>query len=197
MSIKAYFPTFIYDSEFSAIRGRRLNDRLLDSIGKLEKFDVDGRRWSKKNYRGGYTSYSSMSDLHKQFSIFSELEESLRPHAEKFGKHLNWNLGKGRIVMTTCWASRMPQNTYHPLHLHPLCILSGTYYVSVPKGASALKIEDPRADLFMASPARPNYIHLEPKPGRFYLFESWLRHEVPPNPVAGDRISVSFNYEWQ
>jgi hypothetical protein len=28
------------------------------------------------------------------------------------------------------------------------------------------------------------------------LFESWLRHEVPPNPVAGERISISFNYSW-
>jgi hypothetical protein len=27
-------------------------------------------------------------------------------------------------------------------------------------------------------------------------FESWLRHEVPPNPVAAERVSVSFNYGW-
>jgi hypothetical protein len=28
------------------------------------------------------------------------------------------------------------------------------------------------------------------------LFESWLRHEVPVQRVAGERISVSFNYGW-
>jgi hypothetical protein len=28
------------------------------------------------------------------------------------------------------------------------------------------------------------------------LFESWLRHEVPANPVTGVRVSVSFNYSW-
>jgi uncharacterized protein (TIGR02466 family) len=28
------------------------------------------------------------------------------------------------------------------------------------------------------------------------LFESWLRHEVPPNPAASERISISFNYAW-
>jgi uncharacterized protein (TIGR02466 family) len=28
------------------------------------------------------------------------------------------------------------------------------------------------------------------------LFESWLRHEVMPNPTEAERISVSFNYSW-
>ena len=28
------------------------------------------------------------------------------------------------------------------------------------------------------------------------LFESWLRHEVPPARYAGERISISFNYGW-
>jgi uncharacterized protein (TIGR02466 family) len=32
--------------------------------------------------------------------------------------------------------------------------------------------------------------------GQLFLFESWLRHEVPPNPVKGERISISFNYAW-
>jgi uncharacterized protein (TIGR02466 family) len=32
--------------------------------------------------------------------------------------------------------------------------------------------------------------------GSLLLFESWLRHEVPANLVAGERISVSFNYGW-
>jgi uncharacterized protein (TIGR02466 family) len=28
------------------------------------------------------------------------------------------------------------------------------------------------------------------------LFESWLRHEVAANTAGGERISVSFNYNW-
>jgi uncharacterized protein (TIGR02466 family) len=28
------------------------------------------------------------------------------------------------------------------------------------------------------------------------LFESWLRHEVPTNLAAGERVSISFNYGW-
>jgi uncharacterized protein (TIGR02466 family) len=32
--------------------------------------------------------------------------------------------------------------------------------------------------------------------GTVLLFESWLRHEVPPNPVAAERVSISFNFNW-
>jgi uncharacterized protein (TIGR02466 family) len=32
--------------------------------------------------------------------------------------------------------------------------------------------------------------------GTVVLFESWLRHEVPPNPVAAERVSISFNFNW-
>jgi uncharacterized protein (TIGR02466 family) len=28
------------------------------------------------------------------------------------------------------------------------------------------------------------------------MFESWLRHEVAPNPSEAERISISFNYSW-
>jgi uncharacterized protein (TIGR02466 family) len=30
--------------------------------------------------------------------------------------------------------------------------------------------------------------------GDLVLFESWLRHEVPPAHFSGERISISFNY---
>jgi uncharacterized protein (TIGR02466 family) len=32
--------------------------------------------------------------------------------------------------------------------------------------------------------------------GKVVLFESWLRHEVAPNPTEAERISISFNYSW-
>jgi uncharacterized protein (TIGR02466 family) len=33
--------------------------------------------------------------------------------------------------------------------------------------------------------------------GHLILFESWLRHGVAANPVDGERISISFNYNWR
>jgi uncharacterized protein (TIGR02466 family) len=41
--------------------------------------------------------------------------------------------------------------------------------------------------------ARP-FVYLQPRPGTLFLWESWLRHEVPQGRRSGDRISISFNY---
>ncbi len=106
--------------------------------------------------------------------------------------------------MTDCWVNIMPRRVTHGLHLHPLATISGTYYVSTPTGAPGLKVEDPRLDRFMAAPPRRSddrarnrpWIELPAEAGKVILFESWLRHEVPANPVAAERISISFNYGW-
>ncbi|MCL4721823.1 MAG: hypothetical protein KJ041_07690, partial [Gammaproteobacteria bacterium] len=90
------------------------------------------------------------------------------------------------------------------LHLHPLSTLSGTYYVRTPRGCPGLKLEDPRLDRYMAAPPRragadrasQTWVTVPAEAGTLLLFESWLRHEVPPNPVAGERVSISFNYNW-
>ncbi len=108
-----------------------------------------------------------------------------------------------KLEMTTCWANSMGAGTYHTMHTHPMCVLSGVYYVALPVGSSVFKIEDPRLGLLMAAPPlkrtapafRQNYIRIQPKAGEFILFESWMRHEVPPHRTKQRRLSVSFNYE--
>jgi uncharacterized protein (TIGR02466 family) len=92
----------------------------------------------------------------------------------------------------------------HSLHLHPHASVSGTFYLQTPRGCAGLKLEDPRLDRYMAAPPRRtktrtenrSWITLPARAGHVVLFESWLRHEVPPNTSSGERISVSFNYNW-
>ena len=76
-------------------------------------------------------------------------------------------------------------------------MISGTYYVQVPKGSGAIQFEDPRMDLMMAAPMRKVGMvqAIQPKNDQLVLFESWLRHEVKPNQSQQDRISISFNYD--
>ena len=104
--------------------------------------------------------------------------------------------------MTDCWVNIMPRHVVHGLHLHPLSTISGTYYVQTPRGCPGIKFEDPRLDRLMASPPRrPDAVNrpwvvLPAEAGKLVLFESWLRHEVPPNPLNAERISISFNFNW-
>ena len=41
------------------------------------------------------------------------------------------------------------------------------------------------------------FVTLSPEPGTLYLWESWLRHEVPANAARQPRASISFNYGWR
>jgi uncharacterized protein (TIGR02466 family) len=74
----------------------------------------------------------------------------------------------------------------------------------VPAGAPGLKFEDPRLERFMAAPPRVRaarranrpWVVLPARSGRLLLFESWLRHEVPPHAGRAERVSISFNYSW-
>lgn len=194
--IKKLFPTLIYEDRIEA---KSLNHQLLKEIDYYYDTDDAGHEWSKQNYRGGYTSYNSITNLHELSPTFDELKNHIDKHVKKYIKALNYDLRGRKLQMTTCWINIMPQNTYHPMHIHPLCTISGTYYVKVPKGTSAIKIEDTKMSNLMSAPPRKvddYYYRFNPKERDLILFESWVRHEVPPNPAKEERISISFNYEW-
>ena len=204
MPIRAWFPTFVYDKPLHPVGLARLNLDLAGECRRIRDYDAAGRRWSAKNYPGGYTSYASLNRLHKFSSTFAGLERRISAHVRRFVRHLDLDLRRRTLVMTDFWINIMPEHVAHGLHLHPLSLISGTYYVVTPRGCPGLKFEDPRLSRFMAAPprtaaARPvNRPHIiyPARAGHVILFESWLRHEVACNPTAAERISVSFNYHW-
>jgi uncharacterized protein (TIGR02466 family) len=204
MPIRAWFPTFIYREPLQPKGLGQLNLELADECRRLREFDTAGRRWSEKNYPGGYTSYASMNELHRFSSTFAGLETKLTKHVRTFARALDFNLRGRSIRLTDLWVNIMPPTAAHSLHLHPLSFISGTYYVATPRGCSGLKFEDPRLDRFMAAPPRvpgarrENQVHVTypAQAGNVILFESWLRHEVSANRVEEERISVSFNFNW-
>lgn len=204
MSIQSLFPTSVYTSALQRSGTSELNRQLLKECRQLRNDDGAGRRWSAKNYPGGYTSYGSVHRLQRLSPTFKTLQRRLARHVAAFAHAVEWDLEGRELAMTDCWINIMSRQVTHSLHLHPLSTLSGTYYVAVPAGSPGLKFEDPRLDRFMAAPPRATNARRENRPwvtvpavaGHVVLFESWLRHEVAANPVAADRISVSFNYNW-
>lgn len=199
------FPTRIYVAPLKARGLDRFNRDLTDECESLKLEDAAGQRWSAKHYPGGYTSYGSHDKLHCISSLFASLEKAIAPHVKAYAAELGYDLRGRKLVMTDCWANMMAGPVTHGLHLHPLSFISGTYYVQVPKGAAAIKFEDPRLDRLMAAPPKRddvpprerNHYSLQPKAGQVVLFESWLRHEVPPSFTKTERISISFNYAWR
>ena len=205
MSIKSYFPTFIYEDRLlkdSQALKKLLKNLQSDSL-KIFEQDKGGQNWSERNYSNGYTSYSSFANLHEINSTFIDLKNHIDKHVQKFAKGLGFSKEKSamrRLTMQSCWLNIMPPKATHSLHLHPLSVISGTFYVTVPKGSGVIKFEDPRLSKMMASPERQDkfysasFARYVPQAGHLILFESWLRHEVETNTGKEDRISISFNY---
>jgi len=204
MAIRALFPTLISKQPLTGPDQRRLDQALADECRSLAASDAAGRRWSARHYLGGYTSYGSLDRLHLVSSLFARLRRRIDPQVRAFAGALHYDLAGRTLAMTDCWANVMSAGVAHSLHLHPTSFISGTYYLVVPKGAGALKFEDPRLSRHMATPPRradaPEsfrpFVSLPAKAGDLVLFESWLRHEVPPARFSGERISISFNYAW-
>ena len=179
-----------------------LNKALIASCRDLAAQDRAGQAWSKEKAYKGYTSYASLNDLPKRDPNFADLKKQLDKAAQSFAKELHFALAGRKLELDSMWVNVLEPGGVHTGHIHPHSVLSGTYYVEVPAGASALKFEDPRLPLMMAAPPRSedapeaerSFIYLDPKAGDVILWESFLRHEVPPNAAKKARISVSFNY---
>ncbi len=166
--------------------------------------DRAGQAWSKKkNYRG-YTSYASLNDLTWRSPVFADLAKDLDKHVALYTRALDLDLGRSKLTLDSLWINILDPDGHHAAHIHPHSVVSGTFYVEIPKGASAIRFEDPRLPLMMAAPPRrptarrtnQSFITFEPKAGTLLLWESWLRHEVMINDAKSPRISVSFNYRW-
>jgi uncharacterized protein (TIGR02466 family) len=194
------FVTKLYRAAVEGVDLRALSQ----SCRSIASEDEAGKAWSKEKGYRGYTSYASLDDLPKRDPEFSTLAKLLDKHAAKFARELHLELGRRKLKLDSIWINVLEPGGVHTGHIHPHSVLSGTFYVDVPPGASALKLEDPRHALMMAAPPRAEdapesertFVYVTPKAGEVLIWESFVRHEVPANAAKKSRISVSFNYGW-
>ena len=200
-SLSPLFVTPLYRAELGA-GGARLNAEIKAECRAIAAEDRAGQSWSKGRGYRGYTSYASLNDLTWRSPVMAELAQEMGVHVADFARALQLELGRKRLVADSLWINILAPGGHHAAHIHPHSVISGTYYVDVPKGASAIRFEDPRLGLMMAAPPRQpkarianrTFVDVIPKSGTLLLWESWLRHEVPENKARRDRISLSFNY---
>lgn len=202
--IESLFVTRLYRAPLSEF-GKPVDAHELEATClSIAEDDEAGQIWCEENDFPGYTSYASLTDLGWRAPIFKDLKKVLNKHVAAFAKDLHLDLGDKKLKLDSLWINILPEGGIHTSHIHPHSVISGTTYVAMPEGASAIKFEDPRSAMMMAAPTRlkdapldrRNFIYVAPKVSDVLLWESWLRHEVPMNMAEEDRISVSFNYSW-
>jgi len=201
--VRTLFATQLYEASLAEARDfAAFNAELEEACLMLAEEDRAGRAWCRAQGYGGYTSYASLNDLPSRASVFGELKKRLDRHAAAFAGQLAFDLGGRRPKLDSLWVNVLKPGAAHSGHIHPHSIISGTVYVAVPEGASAIRFEDPRLAMMMAAPTRAadapemlkSFVSVTPQAGAVLMWESWLRHEVPANAARAQRVSVSFNY---
>lgn len=198
MPVRSLFATSFYEDQLG---DPALLEMLEHSCRTLAEDDTAGRRWCRDNAYRGYTSYGSLNDLPARDPAFADLVRKLDRHVRSFAELAHIDVGR-KLKLDNLWVNILKPGGGHSGHIHPHGIVSGTVYVAVPPGAGPLKLEDPRLPLMMHAPGRTpdapesarTFIYAQPAPGTIFLWESWLRHEVPPGNARAERISISFNY---
>jgi uncharacterized protein (TIGR02466 family) len=200
MTTRSLFATRFYEGQLG---DPALLDELEQSAHELAREDRAGRAWCREHAYPGYTSYASLDDLPIRDPAFDRLKRLLDRHVARFAEEAYLDLGGRKPKLDSLWVNVMKgTGGFHSGHIHPHSIVSGTVYVRVPEGAGPLKLEDPRLPMMMAAPLRRedapedarSFVYAEPQPGTVFLWESWLRHEVPAGRAKSERISISFNY---
>ena len=203
--ITSLFVTRLYRAALNDLGKKKVDyAELLQSCNAIAEDDEAGQKWCEKHGYPGYTSYSSLNDLPWRFPIFGDLEKTLDKHVAAFCKDQHFDLGSKKLKCDSLWINILPEGGSHASHIHPHSVISGTTYVAMPDGTSALKLEDPRLPMMMTAPLRDkkapqelrSFIYIKPAVGEVLLWESWLRHEVPMNMAEEERVSISFNYGW-
>lgn len=117
---------------------------------------------------------------------------------------------KGHPSITTMWGNVNQRYSFNRPHLHPESIISGVYYVQVPRNSGRLRLFTPNNHCRMLSGGRQNTsppLWTEPEivytasARKLIMFPSEIVHEVEPNRnddyeidnPEGWRISIAFN----
>ncbi|WP_022694523.1 TIGR02466 family protein [Ponticaulis koreensis] len=199
---RSYFATQIHECPIvDPAKDAEFIDDLIDGVVMLAEGDEAGQQWCEEQGYLGYTSYASLNDLPQRISAFGKLEKRLVKAANAYAKELGFELGSHKLSMNSFWVNVLDPGAGHSGHIHPNSVLSGTFYLDLPEGASAIRFEDPRLPFMMNSPPQKadiaadlkRFIYFQPQVGQALFWESWLRHEVLVNMADEPRLSISFN----
>lgn len=176
-------------------------EELRQGVLMLSEEDEAGQKWCEEQGYLGYTSYASLNDLPDRIPAFKELEKRLVKAANTFAGDIGYEVSDSKLTMNSLWVNILDPGAGHSGHIHPNSVISGTFYLDLPDGSSAIRFEDPRLPFLMNAPPhktdiapdRKRFIYMQPEEGQALFWESWLRHEVMVNMADDPRVSISFN----
>lgn len=183
-----FFPTVIR----SELNLELANEMLPVAKKYLSSKDHVTNAWGYKNTYNGSAGIEHFDDLKPLIDYIDKKAVEFLESSGYNSDQLNFSIN--------IFASEMFEGDSHAMHSHANSILSGILYLQVPEGSSPITFYDPRTHYDCVSlPKREhNYFnweeaYLNPEPGLFLIWQSWLRHAVPVNQNKEGRITLVFN----
>lgn len=184
-----WFSTPVWESEIKNINNQEIKEYCL--------YLKDNTKGVNISNKGGWHSSEILLPLPQELvNLFTNLEIFVNENCFR-------EIGVPDLKFGNFWININSPNSYNTLHDHQNSILSGVYYVSVPyddMGDLILHRGD-TAEYFLKSnieriSTKTNSMIAVKKPieSVFYIFPSWVKHQVELNKSQGDRISIAFNF---
>ena len=143
----------------------------------------------------GYQSY----DIENE-TVFTPLLNNIKKIGAAFAEELGLT---NKLKINNFWININKFKDANTLHNHPDCILSGAFYVKVPKNSGPIVFRHPAASIIPLyfnkhikhfTAYNSAFWKIDPKDNQLLMFPSWLEHSVEPNmnPIE-ERITIAFN----
>ena len=149
--------------------------------------------------RGGWQS-PPLTGVH---NVLNPLFDEILKLAETYR---NFCYLKKPLSIKDAWININKRRDYNVRHVHPRCMVSGTYYVKTNPKSGDLHFHHP-ADFSMTYTWDDKLISnfkehnsgawlLPPVENQLVMFPSWLQHSVEENLSDEERISIAFNLDF-
>ena len=128
----------------------------------------------------------------------SNLHDTIQTEIDSYSQQL----ALPSMKISSSWANVNNFKDFNMLHEHPGSVLSGVYYLSMPKDCGDIHFLHPSDKLSWAGfNHRKSYNsynsdtwYLKAHTGVLFIFPAWLKHYVSPNANRNEqRVSLSFN----
>jgi len=191
--VENLFPVPLW--QYSVEGHETLNPRLIDEIKARRASDKDISNRNRRGWQSQHDFFDRTEPAH------AELAQTVREVLFHALKSIASEIKPEKLVFSqNGWVNVNPTNGYVGPHVHPNSLISGTYYVKVPKeedAGGAIEFIAPHPvghwGGFIKSPALTDKCRIQPTPGLILLFPGQLMHWVLPNNSKEDRITISFN----
>ena len=179
---------------------------IFSSYLSMDNFKFDTKKYKKEildlksvkdtvtnsNY-GGWQS-SGFETVPKNFKdLFKKISANVKEVEKKLF------LSK-ELRLHNLWYNVNGLGSFNRPHSHPGGVVSGVYYVSIPKNSGSIIFLNTNIDSFYKGHVNKYNEYnstiwkINPKENECVLFPSYLEHYVEPNLNKKERISISFNY---